>query len=276
MKIFKHQEYRYVIKEYLQNLPKKGFGASQKLSQHIGIHPTQLSQILAGQKDLTVDQALAFTKYVAFSKIETEYFIALVQWARAYTVDAKSYFQQRLQDITTEAKEVRSHISEKFELSDVDQAIFYSSWIYSAIRLACSFEGGQTLETLEEKFLLERNRIGEVIRFLLDKGLCIERDQRFYIGPSFTHLEKKSPFLVRHHLNWRNKALQKMDRIEDDELFFTGPISLSQEDFAQLKALLLNLISETSKIVKVSPAEQLCCLNIDLFKVTDCIPKGIK
>ncbi len=267
MDVFKYKEYQAVIKDYLHSLPKKGFGASQKLAQYLRIHPTQLSQILASQKDLTVDQALAFTQYVGFAALETEYFITLVHWARANTVEAKKYFHKKIQDIIKNSQQVSSRVAEKHDLTEVEQSIFYSSWIYSAIRLYCSFNEGQTMDSLENKFELSRNQISEIIQFLIANNLCREENQRFYIGPTFTYLERSSPFLVRHHLNWRNKAMQKMDRTEEEELFFTGPISLNQEDFLKIKTMILDFISEATQVVKASPADQLACLNIDLFKI---------
>lgn len=101
--------------------------------------------------------------------------------------------------------------------------------------------------------------------FLTQSGLCIEKENRFFIGPLLTHLGNESPFLSRHHQNWRIKALQKSNKVSPQELMFTGPFSLSKNDCAKIRSELLDLIAKTVKTVKTSEVETLVFLNIDFL-----------
>lgn len=80
------------------------------------------------------------------------------------------------------------------------------------------------------------------------------------------HVPNESPLVVKHHTNWRLKAIQKMDKREQSELFFTAPMALSKKDFAIIREKFNVVIKETINIVKDSPSEELVCLNIDFFK----------
>lgn len=101
--------------------------------------------------------------------------------------------------------------------------------------------------------------------FLTQSGLCIEKENRYFIGPLLTHLSNESPFLSRHHQNWRIKALQKSNNVSPQELMFTGPFSLSKNDCVKIRSELLELIAKTVKTVKASEVETLAFLNIDFL-----------
>mgnify|MGYP003396198606 CR=1 FL=1 len=73
--------------------------------------------------------------------------------------------------------------------------------------------------------------------------------------------------VVKHHTNWRMRAIQKMDTREASELFFTSPMSMSKADVARVREIFAKSIQETIDICRDSPAEELVCLNIDLFKI---------
>ena len=50
---------------------------------------------------------------------------------------------------------------------------------------------------------------------------------------------------------------------------FTAPMTLSKTDFVKLRCRILDLIQETSEMVKDSPSEQIAYLNIDLLQLGD-------
>ncbi|MNT19470.1 hypothetical protein D3C72_1547300 [compost metagenome] len=80
-----------------------------------------------------------------------------------------------------------------------------------------------------------------------------------------THLEKGSPFLIKHHGNWRVEAIQKSEVLTDEEMMFTANVSLNKEDFLKIRETLVKTIQDVLKTVKDSPAEDVANLNIDLF-----------
>jgi hypothetical protein len=80
-------------------------------------------------------------------------------------------------------------------------------------------------------------------------------------------LEKESPFIIKHHTNWRLKAIQSFEQESERELHYTSVISLSQSDVLKLKTLFVNSIDKYNEIVRPSKEEACYCLCLDFFKV---------
>ena len=87
------------------------------------------------------------------------------------------------------------------------------------------------------------------------------------MGPAVIFLTIDSPHAVKHHANWRLRAMQKFDTREESELFYTTPMSMSKADFLKIRELLAKAIEETLAICKDSKSEEVVNLNIDFFKV---------
>lgn len=265
MNLFDYDDYKLYLKNYLKTLPKGGHGQLQKIATYLRVHPTHMSQVFTESKELTPEQALGITKYLSLGKIEKEYFLNLVHFKRSGTEELRQYYQLKLDEIRQVSKKVEARAESNKTLSESEKIIFYSDWLYSAIRLYCSFPEGQTLDSIEQKFHLSREKTSEIIMFLINSNLCVEKENRYFIGPLMTHLGTSSPFLSRHHQNWRLKSLQKSNNITPQELMFTGPFSLSKKDFESIRSEILELISKTIKTVKDSEVETLAVLNIDFF-----------
>ena len=109
----------------------------------------------------------------------------------------------------------------------------------------------------------------EILDFLVRTGICERNGAKYKPGTTFVYIGNDSPFVVKHHTNWRMKAIQKMDSRESQELFFSSPMSMSLEDFAQIREILAKGIQKSLEICKDSPAKEVVCLNIDLFRLAN-------
>ncbi|MGE3260339.1 MAG: TIGR02147 family protein [Bacteriovoracia bacterium] len=266
MSIFSHQNYRDFLKSYVNNLPKNGRGEIGKMAKATSIHPTLLSLIFSGKRDLSPEQTHDLAAYLKLTELEADYFSLLVQHARAGNHRLKSHLKKKILTLQAESSKLSQRFEHEKTLSEVERSIFYSSWLYSAVRLfASTSENGKTVDEITSRFLQPRQRVVGILNFLVSTGLVVAERDRYKIGPLRTFLEQGSPHLVRHHTNWRNKAVQKADQVSEEELMFTSPISLSREDFAKIREQMAELLKSVSVTVKESPAEEIACLNIDLF-----------
>ena len=101
----------------------------------------------------------------------------------------------------------------------------------------------------------------------MQAGLCIEEQGIYRLGDSHIHVSNESHFVVKHHLNFRIKSMQKMDTRDGNELFFTAPMSISKADFKIIREKLNLIVKEIVEVAKDSKSDQVTCLNIDFFKV---------
>jgi hypothetical protein len=114
---------------------------------------------------------------------------------------------------------------------------------------------------------LKLGQVNRVIEFLVENGLCIQHGNKIKMGPQRTHIGANSSLVGRHHLNWRMKAISKIDNIEKDELFYSGPMALSKEAMVEVRKELVRLIERATEKVVNSKSETLACLNLDWFKI---------
>ncbi len=233
----------------------------------LNVHTTLVSQIFRGNKSLSMDQAMALADYLGLSELETEYFLLLVQLDRAATDKLKSHLKKQLKRKREEGLELSHHLAKDTQLSDVDKSIFYSSWIYSALRVLTSLNSHQNIEDLAKHLDLPKAMVSNAMEFLVSRNLCISERGKFKPGHQRTHLESTSPLIARHHTNWRLKAIENFDVISSHELVYTAPLSISQKDAAAFRQKLVKLISELGGTVKDTDPESFYCFNIDWLEL---------
>jgi uncharacterized protein (TIGR02147 family) len=265
MQIFEFRDYKAYLQQVLANLPQRGRGEVNRMAAHLRVHPTLVSQVLRGAKDFTVEQAHRLCSYLGLQGADADGFLLLVQKERAGTAELRAYYDAKLKELKKQSLRVANQLNEHRALTAQDQAIFYSTWIYSAIRLFTSVGEGKTVAEVAERFRLPRTLVSEILAFLKGAGLCSEAEGRFGLGQRQTHLEFGSPFLSRHHTNWRLQSIRRAEGLGAEELMFTSPFSVSREDFAKIRSDLLQLIKRSSALIKDSPAEEIACMNLDLF-----------
>jgi uncharacterized protein (TIGR02147 family) len=266
MSLFSFKDYREFLLSRMAELPKKGHGELSRMAQALGVHSALLSMVLSGQRDLSLDQSYELATYLGFTELETEYFTLLVSRDRSGNHRYKAFIEKKLEKIRQEAQQVVKRFPHERTLTNQERAVFYSSWLYSAIRIYTSTtEEGRTVEEIVERFHIARPFVIRVLDFLAASGLVVKAGDRFKLGTQRTFIEHGSPHLLKHHSNWRIKALEQADRISESELMFTSPFSVSKDDFQKIREQVTELLKQFSQVVKDSPAEEIACLNIDLF-----------
>ena len=127
------------------------------------------------------------------------------------------------------------------------------------------FRSGQSIDAVAQRLSLTRAQAAEILQFLKSAQLCAEEDGLFKMRSQHIHLEYGSPYLGRHHANWLVKSLQRVDDLTEEEMIFTSPFSVSKKDFLKIREQLLQVIKATSAVIKDSPAEDIACINLELF-----------
>ncbi len=265
MKVFDFTDYKHFLREFILGQPKKGRGQVKALGEYLGIDPSQVSQVLAGSKDFTEEQALLIANFVGLNSLESDYFLNLIKIERAGSKLLADYYRQKRDKLKVDSLDLSQRVNQDKILSDFEKSVFYSSYLYSAVRLASSIGDGQSITEISERFQISRQKVSEIINFLVSTHLCKEENGKYQLGTQHTHVERGSPFLSRHHHNWRIKSLERTDSISDQELQFTGPVSLDQKSFDEIREFLVDVISRSLSKVKKSEPTDVACLLLDWF-----------
>lgn len=265
MWITKYRDYKPFLKRILENFPKNGRGQSRRLADHLGVAPVVVSTILNGDRHFTIDQAVKVAAFYRLDPFETDYFIYLVNQARADTRDARTYYENKLEAIREEAKKIKNLVSEHEDLPERDKAIYYSNWYYAAISILTSIKDFDSVDKIAEYFDMEPTQVAEIVNFLVKSGICINEDGKIRLGSMLIHITPESPFINNHRRNWREKAKEKFTKPDRPDLFYSSPVSMSEADAEIFRKEIMEFIDKFSKRVKDSPEESLYCLNIDWF-----------
>jgi len=265
--IYEFNNYKKFLMSRVRERPSLGRGELSKIAQKLGTSSVAISQVVRGDRNFTHEQALEVAEYLELGELETEYFLLLVLLERAGTFKLKRKLNDQLEAVRKRAQTLKSRVPHHQEMDSNARSEFYSHWYYSGIRLLSSIGDYQSIETIAKRMSLSENRVREVVEFLLRYGLCVEKDGQIQMGPRMTHLEASSPLVTRHHSNWRLKGIENMDGLEPEELFYTGPMTISLASMKIIRKELLTTIENIAREVSSSPSEQLACLNIDWFLV---------
>ena len=265
--LFEFNDYKSFVNLWISQQENRGRGELQRIAKALSIHPTLVSHVFRGKKNLSLEQASRLCHHFDLSVLETDYFLLLVQRAKSGAMELSKVLDRQINDLKIRAKSLVNRVMREAELSEEDKAVFYSSWYYSGIRLITSIPGLNTKQQIHACTGLPPSLVQEVLEFLAAKGLCQFDGNIYSLGPALTHLEVTSRFISRHHTNWRLKVIENHPRLTEDDLVFTGPLTISKKDAAIVREKIVQFIKELGETVKNSPGEELHCFNIDWVEI---------
>ena len=261
--IFEFEDYKTWMKAKIQLKPQNGRGEISRIAESLKVHVTLVSQILRGDKDFTVEQAHTIAEYFGINALETDYFMNLVQMNRAGTKPLKDFFKRQQAELKAKSLHLKNRVNVDRVLTTEESAKFYSSWIYSAIRVFCSIGNNKTKAEIGDHFQLKSLELNESVDFLLSAGLLKMNEQGYVVGPQRTHAAFGTPFLKSHLNNWRTKALESAHSLTQEELMYSSCLSISKKDFTTLREKLAQTVKEVNETVKSTEPEEMVVFNLD-------------
>jgi uncharacterized protein (TIGR02147 family) len=264
---FNVKNYKSLLKSTIETKKQSTKGYSQKLAEHMQVHPSLLSQVLNGHRDFSEEQLLAACQFLGFQKLETKYLLTLLQLERAGTVLLKDHYHEVLESIRATARDFSKRAPRDKELTDAEKAQFYSHWHYAAIHLLTSLNVKMSFEDISEKLALTHARTKEVLDFLIEAGMVVKTKDSYQATTLATHLNRGSPFLAKHHTNWRLKAVEATDELQADEMMYTAICSIEASDFQKFKDELTLLLEKFVSMVQKSEGEEIAQLGIDFLRI---------
>lgn len=266
MKIFEYRDYKKFLIEWIKEQPKGGRGQLKKMADGLRVSTTLMSQIISGDKHLSMELAAEVCDYLGMQEKEAEYFILLVEYQRAGAFKLQKIFKNKIEREQKIAAQLQNRIKANKELTSEEKMEFYSSWMYSGIRILSAIPEYSDVESISKKLKLPTNIVAKIVSFLLDHGLCKKENNQITYGPQKTHVGASSPFVNKHHQNWRHQGIYTMDFGRESDLFYTSPMAISQEVAEQIRIMLPSFIEQVMGLANPSESETVRCLNIDWFE----------
>lgn len=264
--VFDFKNYCSYLKHKLGS-EKQRTGQKSKASAFIGCQTAYLSQILSDKADLSLEQGEKMARFLELGPEESHFFLLLLQKDRAGSRELKLYFDKQIEKILTEREKVKSRIEINKDLTELQKNKYYSSWVYLAAHMGLSIPNLQLPRNLSKYLGLDLQRLYEVLNFLVQAGLAIQDGENYKISPTHIHLGNDEDNILKHHSNWRLRALMNLESKKNSPINYAVTYSVSRADAKKIQQNILQMIEENMKIVAPSPEEVLMCNVIDFFEV---------
>jgi len=262
--IYLFRDYKRWIKSQIHSA--RGIrGYQGVLSSAAGCQASFLSRVLRGSAHLTPEHGAGLAVFWQLNDTETEWFLSLIQLARAGTPRLRQIFSSRLEQLKKKQEDLSLAPSSGLLSDEGIRGYYYSAWYISAIHVYLSVPGFDSADKLAQQLGIREATVASALEKLKQIGLARVENGKWTIGPSQVHVGKESPHALKHHSHWRDQALQAANGHQS--MNYTALHSLSVDDLERVRQEIIAMIRRTAETVARSPEEKVVCLNIDLFEV---------
>ncbi len=270
LSIFDFQNYKKFLIKFIESQADEGRGFRTKMADKINCQKSFITKVLNpnSKLDLSSEQAEILCSLMQFSQEEKKYFILLLQYNRASTSTLKQHWLDQMKEVLNRRLLIKEEQQSHRVISPEDHFRYYSSWHYSAIRIALSIPNLNTQEALANYFKLDFNFVGEILLFLINRGLIEIKGKHYFISKqSQIMLPSEHPLTNKHHLNWRQKVIELLDKQSPQDLHYSYLVSISEDDSLKIRSFLVEAIKEIIQRAELSPAESLYSISLDFIKL---------
>ena len=107
----------------------------------------------------------------------------------------------------------------------------------------------QTAPQIAKRLNLSRDKVMEVLNFLLECGILKKEGTLYTTGLTRIHLGKDSPHIQRHHTNWRMRAIHSIDLNNSSDLHFSNVVSMGEKDVIKVREIFIKAIAEARSLI---------------------------
>lgn len=267
VKIFDFTDYKGFLKAKEESLASFQRGFRSRMAEVLACQNAYISQILNTHANLSLEQALKLTNFLQLNEVESRYFVLLVEYARAGTVELQAFFRKDIEAVRESYLNIKERVPNAKRLSLEQQSIYYSSWLYPTIHMLITIPNYRTISKIESVLKIDAHICSEIILFLITSGLVVESKGLLMPGPTQIHLSKDSPNIRQHHMNWRFAAIQSLVGKTENDVHYSTVSSLSIEDAEKLKFKFVQVIQDYVQSIGPSKEETLYNFNLDFYSL---------
>lgn len=268
--VFDFESYKTYLRAWLRAQPKEGHGFRRRMSLAIGTQTGFVTQVLSGPAHFSAEQIVALKDVLGLSVDEQSFLLLLLQKERAGTKNYRDHVDGQIAKVREDRKKLSVRLKATEFPSDVDQNLYFSSWIYSAIHVMITIRDYQNSALkMAEALKIPLTQVNEVLEFLVRTGLVQTTPKGYQTGTARVHLGTDSPYLRRHHTNWNLQALQDiLTQRLDQDLHYSSVVSLSKDDVPKVREIFTRALEDAKAIVRDSEGEKLYATTLNFFAVT--------
>ncbi|MEY4630353.1 MAG: hypothetical protein RIQ81_473 [Pseudomonadota bacterium] len=267
VEIFGFSDYREYMTHRISS-DEEGRGYQKKLAVAAGCQSSYLSQVLSGQANLTVEQAVGLCVWWQFDEDETDFFLALVQIDRAGTPKLREHLQQKIDQLRTRRRKLSNRFRDAGEITPGQETEYYSTWYLPIIHTMVSVPRFRKPAAIAAALSMPQSAVESALANLEKAGLVQQKDGLWSNTARSIHLKSDSPLNYVYHGNIRQLAGRSMQRTEPGQsIHYSAVYSLSEKDFDRLKQQFITAIEESRSVVRDSKEEAVVVFGLDFFRI---------
>lgn len=273
MNIFIHDDYKEFVTAILDGSSSYGGrGGRKRLAVALNSHLPYITQVLKGEAEFSLEQAQSLCDYFHLSENESEYFMTLVEIARSSNSRLKSRYKKRIEKLKSQSRILSDRLDKTSNLDTEKETHlekYYSSWLHGAVHAGFSIPKYESSPALLAKDLgISIKVLNRVIDDLMREGIILSDESlNVRLTNKSLHLRSESRKIVQHHLNWRTKCSELIQRGDVDGVNYSSVISVSIKDAEKLQEKIIEFIKECKIIIKDSREENICTFCLDFMRI---------
>lgn len=266
--IYNFADYKEYINARIHRLKNKGRGTYSRIAEFLEVSNVLVSQVLNGDRNFSRDKAFLLTLFFKMTEAETDYFMNLFEKNVTPDQSHKQYLQARLSKIKKEIMEAEFDI--KKSVPDDFQKTYYSSWLYSAVRLSLMKDDISTIEDLSKFLGYPEDTLNPILEDLISAQLIRRLDDHSYkVTSRSLHLAFPSEHLKNHHMNLKNLEVNRIiSGIQEGEVCYSSMVVTSRQVIEEQIAKLRECIKESSREFSRGQSEELILFNLSLLHLS--------
>lgn len=264
--IFQYDSYQKYLQDYLRPSLKKG--ALGELASFLGCHPSRLTRFIKGNQQPTSEQSYLITKHFNLDARESQYFLALVELARATSDTYKKFLKEKLSALREgRAQPPATMNAPERPMNQSEENLFHSSYLYMAIWMASAITHENSLEEIAGRLEIPVNLVEQYGLSLCQMGLCEIEFGRIKPLARLLSFTDQYGQLTRFLSNWRALAIQRVSTPSPHDYFYSEPMGIGRTSAEEIRKILKTAVSNSKRILAGEASEELFCLNVDFFKI---------
>lgn len=264
--LFDYADYKAFLRDQIaESSAIRGY--QSRLADAAGCQRSFLSQVLNADLDLSREHAVELCRFWHFDPVQTEYFVGLVDLARAGTKALRAIVQTRLQALRSESADLKQRLKSEELAGAETQATYYSSWYWTALHLLVGLAEFQSPPDMAARLGLPLELVKATLARLETMGLVERAGGGWRVGKRDIHLPESSPMNEVNHTSWRQRAILNTQRRDREAVHYTSVFTMGRADAAKLRERLRAVIVEMREAIGPSPNEELFCFTADFFEV---------
>lgn len=244
-------------------------GLRTELAKAMGCQAAYLTQVLAGNAELTEDHAFRLNQHLNLSDAAADYFMLLVRAGRASSLEFKNHLLKQAGALIKKNQDVQNKVqANKLDENEEFTRQYFGSWIPSTVHIATSSEKYKSAKTIARRLGIPEKQVLTCLQGLERRQLVKRAGEgQWEFAGAPLHLPKTSALNTNHQMHHRLQAIKALQAGSDEGLHFSSVFTLDKESFESIKALLLEAVEKTHKKIHAGGTDEIYAMSLDLFEL---------